>query len=61
MALMSAIGSGPVAVDTAIFIYFIEQHPRYAPALTSLFESIDRGEISAVTSSLTLLKTLVLP
>jgi predicted nucleic acid-binding protein len=59
--LTAAIGDGPVALDTAIFIYFIEQHPRYAAVLRPLFLQIDGGSIPAMTSALTLLETLVLP
>src|SRR4051794_40684238 len=61
MDLIAAIGDGPVALDSAIFIYFIEQHTRYLPILRPLFNHIDRGEISAVTSALTLVETLVVP
>ena len=31
MGLMADLGRGPVAVDTAIFIYFIEEQPRFLP------------------------------
>jgi predicted nucleic acid-binding protein len=61
LELTAAIGDGPVALDSAIFIYFIEQHPRYLPLLRPLFMQIDAGRIHAITSELTLLKTLVLP
>lgn len=54
-------GNGPVTLDTVIFIYFIEEHPRYRELLKSLFTGIDNGRISAVTSALTLLETLVVP
>lgn len=56
-----SIGEGPVALDSAIFIYFIEAHPRYAPLLKPLFMQIDGGSLPAVTSVLTLLETLVVP
>jgi predicted nucleic acid-binding protein len=59
--LITAIGDGPVALDSAIFIYFIEQHPRYLTLLRPLFRRIDGGNLPAVTSTLTLLETLVLP
>jgi predicted nucleic acid-binding protein len=59
--LTAAIGDGPVALDTAIFIYLIEEHPRYAAVLRPLFLQIDAGSIPATTSTLTLLETLVLP
>ncbi len=61
MELTTAIGDGPVALDSAIFIYFIEQHPRYLTLLRPLFMRIDGGNVHAVTSALTLLETLVLP
>ena len=55
------VGDGPVALDSVIFIYFMEQHPRYAALLRPLFTMIDAGTVGAVTSTLTLLETLVLP
>jgi predicted nucleic acid-binding protein len=58
---MRDLGGGPVALDTSIFIYFIEEHPVYLPLVEPLFEAMDRGEIEAVTSSLTLLEVLVIP
>lgn len=61
MELIASIGSGPVAVDTSIFIYFIEDHPRYGSLLKPLFAHIDGGGVAAVTSVLTLLETLVVP
>lgn len=61
MELIASIGDGPVALDSAIFIYLMEQHPRYLPLLRPVFERIDRGELLAVTSSLTLLETLIVP
>lgn len=61
MELIAAVGAGPVAIDSSIFIYFIEQHPRYLPLLRPLFTKIDDGEIPAVTSALTLLETLIVP
>lgn len=61
MGLLRDIGSGPVALDSSIFIYFIEEHPLYLPLIEPLFEAIDAGEIEAVTSSLTLLEVLVIP
>jgi len=59
--LIDAIGRGPVALDSAIFIYLLEQHPRYLPLIRPLFRHIDRGGVKAVTSALTLLETLVVP
>lgn len=61
MGLLSDLGSGPVALDTSIFIYLIEEHPIYLPLVEPLFEAIEAGELEAVTSSLTLLEVLVVP
>src|SRR5205807_9452828 len=47
--------------DTSIFIYFIEDHPRYRSFVRPLFAHIDDGGLAAVTSVLTLLETLVVP
>lgn len=61
MGLIEALGDGPVALDAAIFIYFIEEHPRYLPSLVPVFEAIDGGSLTAVTSAVTLLEVLVVP
>lgn len=61
MGLLSELGGGPVALDTSIFVYFIEEHPTYLSLLDPLFEAIAAGEIQAVTSTLTLLEVLVVP
>jgi len=61
MGLIADIGPGAVAVDSAPFIYFIEDDPRYAPLIRPLFEQADRGERLLVTSALTLLEVLVVP
>ena len=61
MGLMADLGRGPVGVDTAIFIYFIEEHPRFLRLLEPLFREVDRGHRELVTSALTLLEVLVVP
>lgn len=61
MGLIEALGAGPVALDTAAFIYFIEEHPRYLPVVEPVFEEIDAGRIEGVTSALSLLEVLVVP
>jgi predicted nucleic acid-binding protein len=55
------VGPGLLAVDTAIFIYFIEEDPRYLPHLAPLFQEADRGTRELVTSVVTLLEVLVVP
>jgi predicted nucleic acid-binding protein len=61
VGLNTALGAGPVALDTAAFIYFIEEHESYLPLLAPLFRDADRGRRVLVTSALTLLEVLVVP
>ena len=61
MGLITEIGVGSVAVDTAIFIYFIEGNPRFLPEITPLFTEADQGKRELITSALTLLEVLVVP
>ena len=61
MELISELGSGPLALDTVVFIDFIEEHPRYLPLLDPVFALIDKGRLPAIASSLTLLEVLVVP
>lgn len=53
--------SGPVYLDTNIYIYSLEGYPAFRLALTTLFEALDRHELSAVTSELTLAECLAKP
>ena len=61
MGLIAELGAGSVAVDTAIFIYFIEENPRFLPAILPLFTQADQGKRELITSALTLLEVLVVP
>jgi predicted nucleic acid-binding protein len=61
VGLIDDVGPGPVGVDTAAFIYFIEAHPTYVPALRPLFDAVDREVLTIVTSAVTLLEVLVVP
>jgi predicted nucleic acid-binding protein len=63
MSLLEALPAGTViGLDSAAFIYFIEQHPLYEPLLSPLFEQrIEHGENRAVTSVVTLAEVLVQP
>ena len=58
---MPDLGRGVVGVDTAIFIYFIEEHPRFLPVIEPLFREVAAGRREVVTSALTLLEMLVIP
>lgn len=61
MGLLKEIGGGPVALDTAAFIYLIQEHEEYLPIVEPVFEAIDAGRLAAVASALTLLEVLVVP
>lgn len=50
-----------IALDTSVFIYFIEHHPDYFPLCEKLFENLERGHIKASTATLSLLEVLVQP
>ena len=50
-----------IGLDTAPLIYFIEEHPTYLETILHLFEAVERGEVTAVTSTVTLLEVLVHP
>jgi predicted nucleic acid-binding protein len=61
VGLRTELGAGNVALDTAIFIYFIEEHPRFIPEISPLFKEADAGRRTLITSALTLLEVLVVP
>ena len=61
VGLTEDLGRGPIGLDTAIFVYYIEEHPRYLALVEPVFEGIDCGRWLAVTSGVTLLETVVIP
>jgi predicted nucleic acid-binding protein len=61
LGLIGDLDGGPVGLDTAIFIYFIEEHPRFLPLVESIFLALDQGRLTGATSTVTLLETLVVP
>ena len=61
MGLIAELGVGSVAVDTAIFIYFIEENPQFLPEIVPLFKEANQGKRELITSALTLLEVLVVP
>jgi predicted nucleic acid-binding protein len=48
-------------IDTSPLIYFIEGHTGYQSLLLKLFTSVDKGDFSFITSTITLLEVLVKP
>ena len=61
MGLTEDIGPGPTALDTALFIYYIEENEAFLPLVAPIFEDVAAGRREIVTSSLTLLEVLVVP
>jgi predicted nucleic acid-binding protein len=61
VGLIADIGSGRTAIDTSLFIYFMEDDPRFSPLVEPLFQQADAGERELVTSALTLLEVLEVP
>jgi hypothetical protein len=43
VGLIEALAAGNVGIDSAVFIYFIEEHPRFLPVIIPLFKEADRG------------------
>jgi predicted nucleic acid-binding protein len=61
VGLIADIGAGRAGIDTSIFIYFMEEDPRFLPLIEPLFVAADSGARELVTSALTLLEVLVIP
>jgi predicted nucleic acid-binding protein len=50
-----------IGLDTSIFIYHLEDHPRYSPLTEIIFNALEKGINKGVTSYLTLMEILVKP
>lgn len=61
MGLIESLGPGRVGLDTAVFIYFIEEHAVHLPVIAPLFDEVHAGAREVVTSALTVLEVLVVP
>jgi predicted nucleic acid-binding protein len=61
VGLREDLGPGPTALDTALFIYYIEENPAFLPLVAPIFEEVAAGRHEVVTSGLTLLEVLVVP
>ncbi len=61
MEILKALEGKLICVDTAPFIYFIENNRRYSKFLSKFFSNVDEGYLRIVTSSITLLEVLVHP
>ena len=54
-------GHAVIGLDTAIFIYHFEAHPRYLPLTTAILSRIQQGEQQGVTTTITLMELTVRP
>ena len=61
MGLLSRLEGSSVFIDTAPFVYFVEEREPYAEMLTPFFDAIDAGNIRAFTSTITCSEALVIP
>lgn len=50
-----------LAVDTAPFIYYIEENPAYLSRVAPIFLAADTGQIALVTSTITVAEVLIHP
>jgi predicted nucleic acid-binding protein len=50
-----------VGLDTAPLIYYLEEHPTYLPLVDPFFDALARGDLHAVTSTVTLIEVLTQP
>lgn len=48
-------------IDSMVFIYLLDNHPVYADLAAAVLESVEKGEVTAVTSTLTLSEVLTGP
>jgi predicted nucleic acid-binding protein len=61
VGLLTRPASGFVYADAQIAIYTVDVHPTYAPVCRPLWNAVRAGTITAVSSELTLMETLVAP
>lgn len=50
-----------IGLDTSIFIYFLENNPRYGPLAKITINGIEKGKWQGITSTITLMEITVRP
>ncbi len=50
-----------IGLDTSIFIYHLEQHPRYSPLTREILSAVEGGRWTAVASTVVLMELTVRP
>lgn len=53
--------SSPIFIDTSIFIYLFEDHPKYASQIQPIFDSLSENKLTAVTSIITVAEVITKP
>jgi hypothetical protein len=61
MGLIDDLGRGKVGLDTAIFIYFMEEVPVWLPVIAPPFREADLGHRELATSAAAPLEVLAVP
>jgi predicted nucleic acid-binding protein len=61
MGLLNSLQGDRIYLDVNIWIYALEGYPGFSADLTALFQAIDQGRLTAVTSELSLAEALVKP
>jgi predicted nucleic acid-binding protein len=54
-------GVSLMCIETAPFIYFVEQNPRYLEVMRMIFQRVTFGQIQVITSTITLTEVLTRP
>ena len=54
-------GHGAVCLDTCVFVYHLEGHPRYQPLTHALLAGVESGRYAAITSAVTVMELTVPP
>lgn len=54
-------GTSRICIDSVIFIYFMEENNRYLSLVRSLFQMVNGGDLTGLSSYMTLLEVLVQP
>lgn len=50
-----------VGLDTNIFVYYFERHPRFGPRTKTIFDLLSQNKLTAVTSLISLTELLSVP
>jgi predicted nucleic acid-binding protein len=60
-SFLKGLKNQKVGLDTMVFIYAFEEHPAHLPLLKNFFAALEKGEMEAVTSTISITECLVHP